>query len=147
MVEANDFPGAVLSALREAEVAIHNGDAAPRIALWSHTDPVTVFGAARTAVGWAEVRDLFDWLASRFSRCDAYDIDVIAASAGADVAYLLTHEHTTAVIGKGEPETYALRVTWVFRREGGKWKAAHRHADPIAGGEEAIGRLGEPTGM
>ncbi len=65
---------------------------------------------------------------------------MIGAYAGADVAYLLTHEATTAVVA-GELETYSLRVTWVFRREDGRWRAAHRHADPMAGGEEALRRL------
>jgi hypothetical protein len=30
-------------------VAMHDRDAGPRIALWSHTDPVTLLGAEMTA--------------------------------------------------------------------------------------------------
>ncbi len=135
MSDTDAFLEAIVPPLHEAELAIHNGDVAPRMALWSHADPVTVFGAARSAVGWREVGALFEWLASRFTRCDALDFDVIAAFASGDVAYLLTHEHTTVVVGSGEPQRYSLRVTWVFRREDGHWKAAHRHADAIEGAD------------
>ena len=32
----------------------------------------------------------------------------------------------------GAPRTYTLRATQVYRREGGEWKVAHRHADPLS---------------
>jgi len=56
MIEGDDFLAAVLPRQHEAELALHNGDARPRKMLWSHTDPVTVLGAARTANGWAARR-------------------------------------------------------------------------------------------
>jgi len=37
----------VRTALFEAELALHNGDAAPRRALWSRNEPVSVLGAMR----------------------------------------------------------------------------------------------------
>ena len=46
MGETENFLGSVLPRLTEADMALHNGDAAPRIAIWSHNDPVTLFGAA-----------------------------------------------------------------------------------------------------
>ena len=69
--------------LVEAETALHNGDHAPRRALWSHRDPVSVLGAWRTAHG------------------------------------------------QGEPRSYTLRATQVYRREDGEWKVVHRHADTV----------------
>jgi ketosteroid isomerase-like protein len=36
------------------------------------------------------------------------------------------YEHTQAVVD-GEPRTYSLRATQIYRREGGKWKVVHRH--------------------
>ncbi|MDX6241060.1 MAG: hypothetical protein QOG10_5884, partial [Kribbellaceae bacterium] len=45
MSDRDDFLGWVGSRLRDAEVALHNGDAAPRSAIWSSKDPVTVHGA------------------------------------------------------------------------------------------------------
>lgn len=132
MAEVDDFLAAMLPRLREADLALHNGDAGPRIALWSHEDPVTVFGAVRNANGWEEVRHTFEWLATRFSRCEEFDLDVIAAGASGDLAYLLTHEHTTAAVAGAAAQAYDLRVTWIFRREDGAWKPVHRHADPLA---------------
>jgi hypothetical protein len=44
--ETEDFLGSVLPRLTEADTALHNSDAGPRMAMWSHNDPVTLFGAA-----------------------------------------------------------------------------------------------------
>ena len=32
----------------------------------------------------------------------------------------------------GQPRTYTLRATQVYRREDGEWKVAHRHDDTVA---------------
>ena len=47
----DDFLAEMLPQQAAAETAIHNGDVAPRLALWSRNDPVTVFGAKRSATG------------------------------------------------------------------------------------------------
>jgi hypothetical protein len=44
------------SSLRDAETALHNGDAAPRLAIWSSREPVSLFGAGRSATGQKQVR-------------------------------------------------------------------------------------------
>jgi ketosteroid isomerase-like protein len=41
----------VLPRLLAADTALHNGDAAPRKAMWSTTEPVTLFGAAMMTTG------------------------------------------------------------------------------------------------
>ena len=46
------------------------------------------------------------------------------------MAYTVGYEHTQASVD-GTPRTYSLRVTQVYRREGGDWKVAHRHADTV----------------
>ena len=51
----DDFLAEMLPQQVAAETAIHNGDVAPRLALWSRNDPVTVFGAKRSATGWADL--------------------------------------------------------------------------------------------
>jgi ketosteroid isomerase-like protein len=130
MSEVDEFLAAVLPLQHEADTALHTGDAKPRKALWSHIAPVTVFGAAKTVSGWAEVEQLFDWLAGNFSNCQSYDCEVIAAGASGDLGYVVGHERTTASVAGGQPTPYELRVTLIFRREGEKWKEVHRHADP-----------------
>ena len=131
MSETEKFLAATMPRLTEAEIAIHNGDAGPRIAMWSHNEPVTLFGAAVTRTGWAEARRTFEWLGSSFSDCTGYEIEVVAAGASGDLAYLVAFEHTTASVNGAPPESYTLRVTTVFRREDGEWRVAHRHGDSL----------------
>jgi ketosteroid isomerase-like protein len=128
--ETEDFLGSVMPRLKEADTALHSGDASPRMAMWSHNDPVTVFGALLSVSGWGEVGRAFEWLASRFSN-GSYDYEVIAAGASGDLGYIAGIEHSTASVGGAPPEAYELRVTTILRREDGDWKVVHRHADPI----------------
>lgn len=130
-VEVERFLAEMLPKLEAADTALHNGDAAGRIAAWSQHDPLTLFGAAVTRRGWAEIGPTFNWLASRFSNCTSFDCDVIAADVSGDLAYIVGIEHTTASAGGAAPTPYSLRVTTIFRREGGEWKVVHRHGDPI----------------
>jgi ketosteroid isomerase-like protein len=130
MTELQTFLDSTMPRLRAADTAIHNGDAAPRAAIWSHNDPVTVFGAVRSVSGWAQISPAFDWLASRFSNCKSWEYEVVAAGTSGDLAYIVGIEHTTASVGGAAPESYELRVTTIFRRESGEWKVVHRHADP-----------------
>jgi ketosteroid isomerase-like protein len=123
------FLASVLPRLTEADTALHNGDAGPRKAVWSHSDPVTLFGAARTGRGWDELRQVFDWLESQFAT-GTYEYEVLAAGASGDLGYIVGIEHSSASIGGAEPEAYELRVTTICRRENNEWKVVHRHADP-----------------
>jgi ketosteroid isomerase-like protein len=137
--DAHAFLEDVLPRVRSADTALHNGDPTERSAMWSHNDPVTLFGAALSATGWDELRRVFETLGTRFSNCSSFAVEVVAADAGADLGYIVAIERTTASVGGREPAPYALRVTTIFRREDGEWKIVHRHADPYdeAGGETA----------
>jgi ketosteroid isomerase-like protein len=131
MNATEQFLDEMMPRIHEAEMALHNGNPGPRYEMWSHTDPVTVFGAAFSPIGWAEVGPMFEKLASSFSDCRSCEWEVVAADVGDDFAYLLAIERTTASIGGAEPKAYSLRSTTIFRRENGDWKIVHRHADPI----------------
>jgi ketosteroid isomerase-like protein len=128
MSERDDFLAWVNSALKDAEIAVHNGDATPRRAIWSRREPVTVFGAWKSAVGRAEIDELFSYLEQTFSGCTSYRYEVVAADVIGDLAYSVGYEHTQATVN-GEARTYTLRVTQIYRREGDEWKVVHRHAD------------------
>jgi len=143
--ETEDFLGSVLPRLIGADTALHDGDAAPRIAIWSHDDPVTLFGAAMMGSGWTEIREVFESLASRFSN-GTYEYDVISAGASGDLGYMVGIEHSTASVGGATPEAYELRVTQVFRREDGEWKVVHRHADPMPDSDAARRQLARLVG-
>jgi ketosteroid isomerase-like protein len=116
------------SRLRDAEIALHNGDPGPRLAIWTTREPVSVLGAARSAVGQEAVRDLFESLGDTFSDCASYEYEIVTADVVEDMAFTAGYERTEASIN-GEPRQYVLRSTQIYRREGGEWKVAHRHAD------------------
>ena len=126
--DAEQFLADMLPMQRVAEQAIHNGDATPRLALWTRNDPVTVFGAGMNAFGWAEVEPLFHTVASWFSDSEAFEFEVIAAGASGDLAYTVGYERNRVKVD-GVPTTYTLRVTHVYRREDGQWRIVHRHGD------------------
>lgn len=132
MSETEAFLAAVMGRYCDAETALHNGDAGPRKAMWARSDPVTLLGAALGATGWEEIEPILDHLGARFSNCTSYEHEVVAAGASGDLAYTVAFEHTTASVSGSPPLPYTLRATTVFRREGGKWKVVHRHADPVA---------------
>jgi ketosteroid isomerase-like protein len=91
--------------------------------------------ALRSKTGWEEVSGTFRWLATRFSDCSSYDIQLVAAGASGDLAYTVAYEHTTASV-EGKPRvSYKLRVTHVYRREDGEWKIVHRHGDSVPEGD------------
>lgn len=119
-----------------AERALHGGHLEPRLALWSHRDPVTLLGAIVSGSGWAEVSARFRTVASWFSETTSYEFELIAAGASGDLAYIVGYEHN-AVKVEGAPKTYTLRTTHVYRREDGEWKIVHRHADepPLPGAQ------------
>jgi ketosteroid isomerase-like protein len=130
MNERDELLGWVGTRLRDAETALHSGDAGPRFEIWSTREPVTVLGAWKAATGRQEVGELFRLLADSFTDCTSHAHDVVAADVCGDMAYTVGYEHTSASVN-GEPRTYTLRVTQVYRREAGEWKVAHRHADTV----------------
>jgi ketosteroid isomerase-like protein len=136
MNEVSAFLHDMLPRQISAERAIHDGDVGPRLALWTRTDPVTLFGAAVVCEsGWENLHRTFGMVASWFSNCTSYEFELVAAGASGDLAYTVGLEHTSATV-EGEPRTYTLRVTHVYRREDGAWRIVHRHGDapPVASG-------------
>ncbi|WP_343981117.1 MULTISPECIES: nuclear transport factor 2 family protein [Kribbella] len=131
MSDREEFLTWVRTALYEAELALHNGDPAPRRALWSRNEPVSVLGAWRNAHGQQEIDELFTALGKSFSDCTSYAFELMAYDVVGDMAYTAGLEHTSASVD-GQPRTYTLRATQVYRREGGDWKVAHRHGDTVA---------------
>jgi hypothetical protein len=71
--EVDEFLADVLPRLRAAEIALHEGDPGPRAALWSHHEPVTLFGAEVNRTGRPELERTFDWIATRFTACTSLD--------------------------------------------------------------------------
>jgi ketosteroid isomerase-like protein len=151
MSETEQFLAEMTASITAAEVALHNGDARQRSAMWSRTEPLTLFGAAMNGRGWEEIGPIFDLLGTQFRHCASYRNEIIAAEAHGDLAYTVALEHVTSSIGGAAPEPYVLRATTIFRRENGRWKAVHRHGDALSadvGADPGALRslAGEPAG-
>ena len=131
MTDHDDFVARVSRPLYDAELAVHNGAPGPRLAVWSRNEPVSVLGAWRNANGLREVNELFAFLGKSLSDCTSFAIEVLACDVVGDMAYTAALEHTSASVD-GQPRTYTLRATQVYRRENGDWKVAHRHGDTMA---------------
>jgi hypothetical protein len=89
MSELDDFLTPTLARQLEAEQALINGDPGPRLAMWSTQEPVTVFGADKSVIGSEEARQVFHWLATRFSNCTDDRFELVAAGASGNLAYPL----------------------------------------------------------
>jgi ketosteroid isomerase-like protein len=126
--EPDDFQSWVRRELYQAELALHNGDATPRRALWSRAEPVSVLGAWRNAFGQEEIDALFTALGDSVSDCTTYEFELQSFDVVGDMADTAGLEHSTVSVD-GQPRTYTLRATQVYRREDGESRVAHRHAD------------------
>ena len=148
MDEATAFLDHVIPRLRDEVVALENGDARPRKGLWSHHDPITLFGAEASASGWEQVEPIFDRLAESFSQGQSCTYDVLGAGVSGDLGYVVAIERSVAGTHGSPPQTFTLRVTTIFRREQGDWKVIHRHGDPYdITSREALNRRRQQGGM
>ncbi len=131
----------VQAAFTEQEPAItafEEGDPAPYLACWSHTDDVTIFGGwGAYEKGWEEVGPRMEWAAARFHGAHM-STQILAMGQSGDLAYAIYFEKGEARIGDADEfHPLVLRVTVIYRREAGTWKIIHRHADPILQKTEA----------
>jgi ketosteroid isomerase-like protein len=139
MTELNEFIGTVVPRQEAADNALHNGDAEPRMRLWSHNEPVTLLGAFGVAAsGWNEVSETFRWVASQFTRGEKFELEIIAAGVSGDLAYTVGYEHSIVSRDGGPLRPNRLRVTHIYRRENGEWKIVHRHGDGLAADRASV---------
>jgi ketosteroid isomerase-like protein len=120
----------------KAQTQFINGDPA----LWkqhtSRSDDATILGGfgGFGEKGWAAVGARYDWASSQYKAGDATTkVEYISKVVEGDLAYTVAIERQTgARVATQGPAQRALRVTQIFRREGGgAWKLLHRHADPL----------------
>ncbi len=131
MSERDEFLTWVESDLVDAERAMMSGDDGPRREIWSRVEPVSVLGAWRNAVGREQLVEAFELLSTSFSECTDYALELISFEVVDDMAYTVGYERISASID-GEPRTFTLRATQVYRRDDGAWRVVHRHADTMA---------------
>ena len=113
--------------------AFAKGDDEPLAALWSRADDVTLGNPFGPFVrGFEQVAETMKRAAANYRDGEAIGFEQIARHVADDVAYVVEVERLKAKMGGREDVTpIALRCTSIFRREEGKWRLVHRHADPI----------------
>jgi ketosteroid isomerase-like protein len=122
---------AVLAEVEAAQVQLVNGRADAFKALWSHRDDVTLSGGLGGAIarGWPQVSERLDWVATQYA-AGARTHQVVSRYVGTDLAYVVLRETIRFKRPTdGRDVVQELRVTQVFRREDGRWRVVHRHAD------------------
>jgi|SRR5829696_3473400 len=101
--------------------------------LWSRREDVSLanpFGPP--AHGWEHVAKTGEHAASQVRDGEFVSAEIREKNVTAELAYVVAIERAKAKIGGSEDITpFALRVTMIFRPDGGIWKIVHRHADPI----------------
>ena len=67
----------------------------------------------------------------RFFKNGSFRQEVVQSFVSDDMIVLATIERCNVEVGGLPAQDWALRVTSVFKRDGSRWKLAHRHADPL----------------
>lgn len=124
-----DFVGQALPRQAAANDSVFSGDAEPYIAMWSRTEPISLFGAwGPCKTSRPELEKTFRWVGGRFGG-GTMRTETEIAYAGSDVAYTVGYEHGQVSIDGGPAGDVRIRVTHIYRLEDGEWRLVHRHGD------------------
>jgi ketosteroid isomerase-like protein len=119
----------------EAAAALIRGDVRRYFALVRHADDFTLmdpFGGEPSR-GFDASPEYLTSL-ERFFRGGEAELELVRADASGDLAVLVAIERQHGAVGGLPDQDLSLRVTLVFRRDGGEWRLVHRHADPLVHG-------------
>ncbi len=109
------------------------GDLRPLSAVWSHRPDVSdLGGAGGRALGWNEVRTDFQNMGRLYPSGQITPQDTIVV-VGGDIGYSVCNETGRLRSSEGPMVSFNRRATNIFRREDGKWKLIHHHADTTVG--------------
>jgi ketosteroid isomerase-like protein len=116
-----------------------NGNPEPLKGMYSHSEDVSLANPFGPAVrGWEQAAQTMDRAALNYADGEATGFESVAKNVTPELAYIVEVERYRAKVGGSQDRVeLALRVTTIFRPEGGTWKIVHRHADPITGARPA----------
>lgn len=131
---------AMLDEYARATEQFYNGHPEAVKALWSHSDDVTLSGAAggATAKGWRDVSARLDWASAEFKGTNGTRaVEPIQIAVSGDVAYIVRYEHIRYHRpDQQNPAQRDYRATVIFRRGAEGWRVVHRHADTLMARQE-----------
>ena len=115
------------------------GNPKPVIELFSHREDVSAAGGFGGVMhGWEQVAKNTEFAASRFKGGQGGSFENVVKYATQDLGYIVDIERFEVKVGgKEEIARVVLRVTSIFRREGGTWRLVHRHGDPVVSIQQA----------
>jgi ketosteroid isomerase-like protein len=120
----------------DAASALIRGDIRTYVTLIRHADDYTLM-----APSGGEPRRGFDASDQALEAMEQYfrgggeaELEVFQSYASGDMVVLVAIERQHGEVGGLPDQNWSLRVTLVFRREGGEWRLVHRHADPLVHG-------------
>jgi ketosteroid isomerase-like protein len=120
------------------------GDLGPLGAVWSHRPDVSdLGGVGGRAIGWNEVRNNFQNLGRLYPAGKITPQDTIVVVDG-DMGYSVCNETGRLRSAEGPMVNFNRRATNIFRREDGKWKLVHHHADTTVGLSQSAPQLPAP---
>lgn len=125
--------GALVERSELASKAFMRGDATEYLNLSTEQEDFTIFGpfGGPALKGRAAFSVQSPAIAANFASGDA-KVHLLQSYASGELLVLVLDEEQHAVIGQqGDRQPWSLRVTQVYRREGGEWRVVHRHADPL----------------
>jgi ketosteroid isomerase-like protein len=119
----------------EAASALIRGDIRTYVTLVRHADDYTLMAPSggEPRRGFDASDQALDALARYFQGGEA-ELQVVQSYASGDMVVLVAIERQHGEVGGLPDQDWSLRVTLVFRREGGEWRLVHRHADPLVHG-------------
>ena len=119
---------------RQAAAAEYvSGNPEPLGRLVAQELPATFFSPrGDVTTGTSDVWTRYERDASLFTRGSENAFEVLDSAAAGDIAYWVGFQRSQANMrGEDQPIPFDLRVTEIYRRENGRWKLVHRHADPF----------------
>jgi ketosteroid isomerase-like protein len=145
MAALDDFDR-VLEQWQPATNEFSKGNPNPVQDIFSHREDVTLAnplgpaapGVGPVAHGWEQVAKTQEHAASTQRDGEVTSIEIVEKYVTPELAYVVQIERAKAKIGgRADITPFALRVTMIFRPEGGTWKVVHRHAHPITTAQAA----------